>query len=220
MTSSAGTVELRTYALVDRLQPQMAALLGSIVAGDPVVEGMSQLYLEISPGSDIYALVDAAVKASGVRPGSQVVERQFGMAEMHSASQDAVLHAGRTVLDLLGMTERDATPVDLVSANIVSNVDAYQAQLVNRTRKGSLLVAGESMLVVECQPAAYISSIGNAVEKATGVKIVDVRGIGQFGRLWVCGQHSEVEAARQTVHELFGNKSATMDSSDKKQAGT
>lgn len=200
----ANPIQLRTYAVIDRVQPQMAAILGSIVSGDPVVEGMSQLFLEISPGSDIYAVVDAAVKSAGVRPGSQVVERQYGMAELHSHSQDAVRHAGRTILDLLNMTESDAEPVEIVASKIISNVDAYQAQLVNRSRKGSLLVAGESMLVVECQPAAYISQIGNAVEKATGVKIVDVRGVGQFGRLWVSGVHSDVVAAQDVVTELLG----------------
>lgn len=202
--AQSGAVQLRTYAFVDRIQPQMAAMLGSIVSGDPVVEGMSQLFLEISPGTDIYAVVDAAVKAAGVRPGSQVVERQYGMAELHAASQDSVREAGRTVLALLGMSESDAEPVEVVSSKIVSNVDPYQAQLVNRSRKGSLLVAGESMLVVECQPAAYISQIGNAVEKATRVKIVDLRGVGQFGRLWVSGAHSDVVAAQSVVADLFG----------------
>ncbi|WBB73050.1 hypothetical protein O7602_25700 [Micromonospora sp. WMMD1128] len=199
-------VELRTFAFVDRLQPQMAALLGSVMSGDPVVEGMSELYLEISPGSDVYALVDAAVKAAGVRPGSQVVERQYGMTELHSMSQDAVRQAGQTILDLLGITEADAQPAELVSAKVVSNIDAYQAQLVNRSRKGSLLVAGESMLVVECQPAAYISAVGNEVEKSAGVKIIDVRGVGQFGRLWVSGLHSEVESAREAVRRAFETK--------------
>jgi hypothetical protein len=125
------------------------------------------------------------------------------MAELHSMSQEAVKQAARTILDLLKMSEADAVPVELVSTKVISNVDATQAQLINRSRKGALLVAGESMLVVECQPAAYISLIGNSVEKATGVKIVDVRGVGQFGRLWVSGVHSDVESARAVVRELF-----------------
>lgn len=199
-----GRVQLRTYAFIDRVQPQMAAILGSITSGDPVVEGMAQLFLEISPGTDIYAVVDAAVKSAGVRPGSQVVERQYGMAELHAYSQDAVRQAGRTILDLLAIEESDAQPLEIVSAKIVSNVDPYQAQLVNKSRKGSLLVAGESMLVVECQPAAYISLIGNTVEKATNVKIVDVRGVGQFGRLWISGAHADVVSARGLIAELFG----------------
>ena len=208
-TGQAAPVQLRTFAYVDRLQPQMAALLGSFMSGDPVVEGMSQLYLEIAPGSDVYALVDAAVKAAGVRPGSQVVERHYGMTELHSMSQEAVRAAGARVLELLGMTEADAQPVELVSAKIISNVDAYQAQLVNRTRRGSLLVAGESMLVVECQPAAYISAIGNDVEKSANVKIVNVSGVGQFGRLWVSGAHAEVQAAQDAVRASVAARPVT-----------
>lgn len=196
-------VELRTYAFVDRLQPQMAALLGSFISGDPVVEGMSELYLEIAPGSDIYRLVDAALKETDVKPGSQVVERQFGMTELHSFSQASVKRAGATVLGLLGMTVADATPASLVSSRIISNVDAHQAQLVNRTRRGNLLVAGESMLVVECEPAGYITAIGNEIEKYAGIKVVDVSGVGMFGRLWISGPHAEVLAAEEATHRAF-----------------
>ncbi|MDZ7679791.1 MAG: hypothetical protein U5K29_14705 [Acidimicrobiales bacterium] len=199
-------VELRTYAFIDRLQPQMAAMLGSFISGDPVVEGMSELYLEIAPGSDIYRLVDAALKEADVRPGSQVVERQFGLTELHSASQASVRRAGATVLDLLGISVEDATPAELVSMQTVSNVDANQAQLVNRTRRGNLLVAGESMLVVECAPAGYITAIGNEVEKYSGVKLVDVNGIGMFGRLWVSGPQAEIVAAQDAVRRAFDTR--------------
>lgn len=199
-------VELRTYAFIDRLQPQMAAMLGSFISGDPVVEGMSELYLEIAPGSDIYRLVDAALKEADVRPGSQVVERQFGLTELHSASQASVRRAGATVLDLLGISVEDATPAELVSMQTVSNVDANQAQLVNRTRRGNLLVAGESMLVVECAPAGYITAIGNEVEKYSGIKLVDVNGIGMFGRLWVSGPQAEIVAAQDAVRRAFDTR--------------
>lgn len=200
------TVELRTYAFIDRLQPQMAALLGSFISGDPVVEGMSELFLEISPGSDIYRLVDAALKETDVKPGTQVVERQFGLTELHSHSQASVRRAGATVLDLLGITVADATPAQLVSQKVISNVDPHQAQLVNRTRRGNLLVAGESMLVVECEPAGYITAIGNEVEKYAGVKVIDVNGVGMYGRLWVSGPHAEVVAAQDAVHRAFDTR--------------
>lgn len=200
------SVELRTYAFIDRLQPQMAALLGSFISGDPVVEGMSELYLEIAPGSDIYRLVDAAIKEADVKPGSQVVERQFGMTALHSFSQESVRRAGQTVLDLLGITADQAVQAELVSAKIISNIDAHQAQLVNRTAKGNLLVAGESMMVVECEPAGYITAVGNEVEKYAGVKIIDVSGVGMFGRLWVSGSHSEVLAAEEAVRRAFETK--------------
>lgn len=197
------SVELRTYAFIDRLQPQMAAMLGSFMSGDPVVEGMSELYLEIAPGSDIYRLVDAALKEADVKPGSQVVERQFGMTELHSFSQASVRRAGAVVLDLLGISVSDAVPAELVSMKTISNVDPHQAQLVNRTRRGNLLVAGESMLVVECAPAGYITAIGNEVEKYAGVKLVDVNGVGMFGRLWVSGPHAEIVAAEDAVRRAF-----------------
>jgi hypothetical protein len=203
-------VELRTYAFVDRLQPQLAALLGGFISGDPVLEGMAQLYIEIAPGSDVYRLVDAALKASDVRPGSQVVERQYGMTELHAFSQEAVKRAGATILEVLGLGRDDITQPELVSSHIISNVDANQAQLINRTRRGSLLLAGRSMLVVECVPAAYISAIANEVEKHADVTIVDVVGVGAFGRLWVSGTEAEAQSALDAVHGAFERRPWTM----------
>lgn len=100
-------VRLRAYVYLDRLQPQFAASVGAVTAGDLVVEGMASLYVEVSPGDEIFRLVDIAVKAADVRPGQQVVEREFGTLEVHSFSQEAVREAGRAILDHLGLKEID-----------------------------------------------------------------------------------------------------------------
>ncbi len=97
--------ELRAYCYLDRMQPQYAAFVGTITQGDLPVEGMASLYIEVAPGNEVFRLVDIAVKATEAKPGAQIVEREFGMFEVHSLSQAAVREAGRVVLDRLAARE-------------------------------------------------------------------------------------------------------------------
>jgi hypothetical protein len=68
-------VQLRTYAFVDRMQPQAAAHVASTCQGDVPIAGMSELYIEVAPGNEIFRCADIALKAADVRPALQVVER-------------------------------------------------------------------------------------------------------------------------------------------------
>ena len=81
--------QLRAFCHLDRIQPQFAAFVGSIAAGSPPVEGMSSLYVEMAPGNWVFRVVDSVLKAVDVKPGAQVVERQFGMFEVHSEAHQA-----------------------------------------------------------------------------------------------------------------------------------
>jgi len=90
----ADQFELRAYCYLDRMQPQFAAFVGTITQGDLPIEGMAALYIEVAPGNEVFKLVDIAVKATEAKPGAQIVEREFGMFEVHSLSQAAVLEAG------------------------------------------------------------------------------------------------------------------------------
>ena len=193
---------LRTYSMIDRLQPQLAALLG-LLPGDPVVEGMASLTIEIAPGTDVYRIADAAIKHANVRLGMQVVEREFGLLELHASNLDDVRQAGQAILGILGLDERAVPRPQLVSAQVLHKVSPYQAQLVNETRKGSLLLGERSLLILECTPAAAIYVVANEVEKAAAVTLVDVRGVGAFGRLWMSGSESEVDAARVAAVACF-----------------
>lgn len=191
--------ELRAYCYLDRLQPQMAAYLGTITQGDLPVGGMASLYIEMSPGSEVYHIVDVAVKSTEARPGAQIVEREYGMFEIHSLKQSEVLLAGETVLDRLGMKIGDRKKPELASQQIVTNVDPYQAQLLNRFRRGTMLIAGSSLLVLECAPAAYINLAANEAEKAALINIIHVSSVGRFGRMWISGTESDIRAARDAA---------------------
>jgi hypothetical protein len=208
----AEAFSLRCYCYLDRMQPQYAAFVGTITQGDLPVEGMASLYVEMAPGNEAFRVVDIAVKATEARPGAQIVEREFGMFEVHSASQAAVLEAGRVVLERLGLSEEDRIHPEVVSIQVITNVDPYQAQLINRFRRGSMLVPGETMLVFECAPAAYINYACNEAEKRASIRIVHVSSVGRFGRMWLAGSESEIltarDAAVQALEALSGKKGA------------
>jgi hypothetical protein len=191
--------QLRCYSYLDRMQPQFAAFVGTITQGDLPTEGMASLYIEMAPGNEAFRMVDIAVKATEARPGAQLVEREFGMFEVHSRSQAEVLEAGRVVLDRLGLQISDRVKPEIASVQVITNVDPYQAQLLNRFRRGSMLVPGETMLVLECAPAAYINFAANEAEKGATIKILHVSSVGRFGRMWLSGSESEINTARQAA---------------------
>jgi hypothetical protein len=195
----ADTFSLRCYCYLDRMQPQYAAFVGTVTQGDLPVEGMAALYFEMAPGNEVFRVVDVAVKATEAKPGAQIVEREFGMFEVHSHSQAAVIEAGRVVLQRLGLRIEDRIRPSIASIQVITRVDPYQAQLLNRFRRGSMLVPGETMLVLECAPAAYINFACNEAEKRASIKIIHVSSVGRFGRMWLSGSEAEILTARNAA---------------------
>jgi ethanolamine utilization microcompartment shell protein EutL len=143
-----------------------------------------------------------------VRPALQIIEREFGLLEIHSANQAEVLAAGSAVLDYLGLHETDRVRPVIASTQLITNVHHYQAQLLNKFRKGALLLPGQSLFVLESSPAAYVSLAANEAEKAASISVVEIRAVGRFGRLFLAGSESEVltarEAAIATLESLEG----------------
>jgi len=196
----SGNLELRTYVIVDNMQPQYAAVTGTVTKGDIPLAGMSELYIELAPGSGVYDLLNIALKATNAKPAFQIIEREYGEIELHDFSPDEVKQAGEAILDSCGLKISDRMKPRIVSEQIISNVNAYQAQLINRDgRHGSVLVPGESLFIMEIEPAAYISLAVNEAEKNADIKVVSFDPVGRFGRLYVSGSESEVRSARQAA---------------------
>jgi len=185
--------------MLDRMQAQYAAFIGTVTQGDLSTEGMASLYVEMAPGNEVFRVVDIAVKATEAKPGAQIVEREFGMFEVHSHNQAAVIEAGEVVLDSLGLKVEDRIKPQIASTQVITNIDPYQAQLLNRFRRGSMIVPGETMLVLECAPAAYINYACNEAEKKASIKIVHVSSVGRFGRMWLAGSEAEIVSARDAA---------------------
>lgn len=194
-----GDLQLRCFVLIDRMQPQFAAYTGTVVNGDVPVAGMAELVVEMAPGNAIYRVLDRALKAADVKPGSSVMEREFGMLELHSYDPTAVKTAGDAILTDLGITIADRVKPKVVSTQIIQNVDPYQAQLINKMSKGALLIPGQTLLVMEVTPAGYIMLAANEAEKAANISLIYANNIGRYGRMLVAGTPSEVAHARDAA---------------------
>jgi ethanolamine utilization microcompartment shell protein EutS len=194
-----GTATLRTYAYIDRMQPQCAAHVAATSPGDPPLAGMAELFVELAPGNEVFRAADVALKAAGVRPALQIIEREFGLLEIHSEHQAEVLAAGEALLAALGMKETDRIKPVVASTQFITNVHGYQAQLLNKWRKGALMMPGASLFVMEVTPAAYVALAANEAEKAADIDIIEIRAVGRFGRMFVAGGESEVAVARDAA---------------------
>jgi len=201
-------VELRAYVFIDKLQPQYAAFLGTVAGGFLPLAGMASLYVEISPGIEINRITDIALKSTNVTPGMQIVERMFGMLEIHSLSQADVRQAGLAILDALELKEEDRWKPKVYSSQIIRRIDDHQTQLINRMRHGNMIVPGETMYVMEVQPAAYAALAANEAEKAANINILEVRTFGSFGRVYLGGEERDIEvgwrAALKSIEEVTG----------------
>ena len=186
---------LRASIFVDRLQPQVLCYLGSWIRGTLPRAGMAAQVIEVAPGLDIEALTDEALKDAEVQAGILVVERQFGYLEFHARSTAAVRSAADAVVSGLGVEAGPGMQPRVLASRIVTRIDPQHAFLVNRNRLGSMALAGETLFVLEMEPAAYAFLAANEAEKAAEMKLVDFRMIGATGRLYLSGTEASVEAA-------------------------
>ena len=200
-------MELRTYILIDSMQPQYAALTGMLLQGDVPVEGMAELFVELAPASEVYEFLDVALKTSDVRPGTLRVEREYGNLEIHAPFQEAVRVAGRAALARFNLSEQDRHKPEIASVKMITNVDAYEAQLVNQTSRGGLLLRGQTLCVIEVAPASYVMLAANEAEKAAHITLVHYQPSGRFGRLYISGTESEVKVARDAAIQAVGSLS-------------
>lgn len=198
-------IDLRSYVYLDNLQPQHAAYLGTQALGFLPLPGDSSLWIEISPGIEINRLMDIALKAAVVRPGVLVIERLYGLLEIHASRQSDTLAAGRAILDAIDARERDCLKPRVISSQIIRNIDAHHTQLINRTRKGNMILAGQTLYVLEVEPAAYASLAANEAEKAALINILHVSAVGSFGRLYLGGEERDIIAGSRAALESIEN---------------
>ena len=186
-------VDLRTYVFLDSMQPQYASFIATIAQGFLPTQGMAALYVEIAPGIEINRITDIALKSNRVVPGMQIVERQFGMLEIHSESQAEIRQAGAAILDALELKEEDRIKPTIASSQVIRRVDDHQTQLINRMRHGNMILAGQTLYIMECEPAGYAALAANEAEKAANVNLLEVRTFGSFGRLYLGGEERDID---------------------------
>ena len=194
---------IRSYIFVDQLQPKTMCYLGTFARGFLPRRNMAATVIEVAPGLEIENLTDIALKTVDVKPGLLVVERQYGYLEFHAHSTASVRAAGEAVLDYLKATAADAMKPEILASKIVKRVDNYHAFLINRNKSGSMILPGESLFVLEMQPAAYAIIAANEAEKASNIKVVDYRMMGATGRVYLSGDESEIRAAARAAENAL-----------------
>ena len=195
---------IRALMQIDRLQPKFAAYNGATVQGSIPLAGDTVLIGELSPGNEVFRLVDKALKASSVEATSQIVEREFGFFILRSPSNAEVSAARDAILGELGVSLVQRLNPRVESTQIITSVEPYQAQLLNKWSSGSLLVPGQTLGIIECSPAGYISIAANEAEKAAEIDIVEVRALGRYGRFFMSGSEASVQTALEAATAAIG----------------
>ncbi|OBF39612.1 hypothetical protein A5724_07995 [Mycobacterium sp. ACS1612] len=199
--------ELRSFIFIDRLQPQTMSYLGTWIKGALPRADVAAQIIEVAPGLDIEGVTDVALKHADVKAGVLVVERQFGYLEFHGET-GAVKAAADAALQELGKDASSAVRPTILAARIISSVDQQHAFLINRNKIGSMVLPGESLFVLEVQPASYAILATNEAEKAAEIKVVDYRMIGATGRVYLAGTEADVRQAADAAQDALA-RSAT-----------
>jgi hypothetical protein len=186
---------LRTYTFLDALQPQIASFMGKTARGFLPLPGMASLFVEIAPGIAINRVTDVALKATTVVPALQVVERAYGLLEVHDPDQGEVRNAGAAILDFMKVTESDRLKPKVLTNQIIRAIEPYQAQIINRNSQGMMILPGQSLFILETEPAGYVAFAANEAEKAAQISLVSLTPYGAFGRLYLSGPEAEIDAA-------------------------
>ena len=201
--SKTSSFQLRTFVFIDQLQPQLA----QFVAKDNRVYDPSEydaaIMLELAPAMEIHRMIDLALKATKVRLGSVVTERQFGLMQIQHADQGEVVAAGEAVLAQTGLTAKDRAPVQIVTSTVIRGIEQDHAIFFTGTSRGNMVLSGESVFILETTPAAYLTIACNEALKAADVKLVNIVPFGATGRLVMAGAESEIDSAAAAAHAIL-----------------
>jgi hypothetical protein len=207
MTAVLTSVELRVYLPIASLQRQFAAFLGTPTRarGYPPAEGDTALIVEVAPGLAIERVTDLALRAEPeVEPGILFVERHFGVLEVHASSGEAVRRAGAAILAGLGCSAADQKRPRLLYSDVIADVTDQQAVVINRSRQGSMILPGQSLLVCEMAPALFAAVAANHAEQAAPENtLVDVTMIGASGRVYIAGTTDDVSRAGDEIAAML-----------------
>src|SRR5438477_11588027 len=175
--------DLRSYIFLDSLQPQVASFFATVSGGFLPIAGQASLFVEISPGMEINRVTDVALKSNKVTPGMQIIERLYGMLEIHSESQADIRQAGAAILDALDLQEESRYKPQTFSSSVIRRIDDYHTMLINRTRHGNMILPGHSLFTMEVAPAAYAAFAANEAEKSAQINNREIGAFGGFRRL-------------------------------------
>jgi len=118
---------------------------------------------------------------------------------VHHEDKGEVRSAGELILKHLGTKEEERVKPKVVSNTIIRAIEPMHAMIIDKIRFGSMIEPGQSLFILETEPAAYAVLAANEAEKAANVRLVDVTPYGAYGRLYMCGDESEIDSAAQAA---------------------
>ncbi|MCP4214872.1 MAG: hypothetical protein GY765_09455 [bacterium] len=195
--------ELRTLTFIDSLQPQLAQFIAKDNRVYDPGEFDSALFIEIAPAMEIHRMIDIALKSTRVRLGSVVTERQFGLMLVHSPDQGEVKESGNAVLRETNLNENDRAEIKILTRKVIRSVEQDHAIMFTGMAKGNMVLAGESVFILEATPAAYLSIACNEALKAARVKLIDIKPYGASGRLTMSGPEAEIDCAEEAAVKIL-----------------
>jgi microcompartment protein CcmL/EutN len=89
------------------------------------------------------------------------------------------------------------------------------AMIIDKIRFGSMIEPGQSLFILETEPAAYAVLAANEAEKAANVRLIDVTPFGAFGRLYMAGTEAEIDSAAAAANAAIAAVSGREGRSDK-----
>lgn len=196
-------IELRAFAIIDQIQKQFAGYIGSTALGYYPVAGQSAFFVEIAPGIEINSITNVVLKRADVKPGAMVVERTFGMLEVHGDSPEDVREAADAVLEYVGMKEHDRIKPKILASDTIDRMVPHMTQIVNRFRAASMVLEDDTLYVMEMAPAGYAGYAANEAEKAADIKLIHVTVFGASGKVYLAGERSDVLAAREAAESAL-----------------
>ena len=201
--------DLRVYLTLESLQPQFAAYLGTPTRarGYPPFAGQHALIIEVSPGLMIERVIDLALKADpDLEPGILFVERQFGILEIHGHDKAKLLQAGQAMLEGLGLAGGEPLAPKILYTDVIEDIADQHAVIINRNRQASMVLPGETLLIVEMVPALYAAIAANEAEKAApDLTLVDVQMIGAAGRVYMSGKTEDVRTGLAEIERVLAS---------------
>ncbi|MCU0285157.1 MAG: BMC domain-containing protein [Acidobacteria bacterium] len=195
--------ELRTLTFIDSLQPQLAQYIAKDNRVYDPSEYDAALLIEIAPAMEIHTMIDIALKATNVRLGSVVTERVFGLMLVHHSDQGEIKEAGKAVLRETNLKENDRAKIEILTQKIIRGIEQDHAIMFTGLARGNMVLAGDSVFILEATPAAYLMIAGNEALKKANVKLIDILPFGATGRLILSGSESEIDSSAEAAVNIL-----------------
>ncbi|MCA9707495.1 MAG: BMC domain-containing protein [Myxococcales bacterium] len=211
MSNKHSQFQLRTYIFIDQMQPQLAQFIAKDNRVYDPNEYDAAIMLELAPAMEIHRMIDLALKSTSVRLGSVVTEREYGLMMIQHPDQGEVRAAGASVLEQTGLTERDRARLKIHTNMVIRGIEQDHAIYFTGTSKGNMVLADESVFILEVSPAAYLTIACNEALKAARIKLITIRPFGATGRLVMSGPESEIDSGVKAALSILESLNAELD---------